>query len=99
MPTTKTIRTIKTLQKQSLLDIAVEHCGGVAAAVDIAALNNVSLTAMPPAHTVLVVPDIIAPLVVQHFKAKNWHPATGFAAPLTQIEVSTLSIDFAVSPD
>ena len=70
------MRIIKVQLGQSLLDIALQYCGDIAAALDIAALNNLPLCDQLAPNTELQVPDIVNKKVVNHFIEHNHSPAS-----------------------
>jgi hypothetical protein len=69
---------ITTLNSQSLLDVAIRHCGTVQAVVDIAILNNISITAdlVPGQLIELPSKDYGNQEVINFFVINNIDPAT-----------------------
>lgn len=69
------MKTITLLQGQSLFDIALQHCGSMEAAFDIAALNDIAVTDNP-AGMALQLPAPIDTMVVTYYKNNDIKPAT-----------------------
>lgn len=69
---------ITALHNQSLLDVAIRHCGTVEAVLDIAILNNISVTGELIPGQVIELPnnDYGFQEVVNFFAANNIDPAT-----------------------
>jgi hypothetical protein len=69
---------ITALNNQSLLDVAIRHCGTVEAVVDIAILNNISITndLVPGQLIALPVKDYGNQEVINYFSANKKDPAT-----------------------
>lgn len=65
---------MRTLEGQTIFDIAIQSCGSAEAAFDFAVLNGVSLTDEPT--LIDVVPDVIDADIVSYFAKKGLHPAT-----------------------
>lgn len=72
------MRTITVSEGQSLLDIAVEHCGDVEKAYDIAEMNSIELTEELQPGTSLKVPNVEVDrkATTEMFTAKGLKPAT-----------------------
>lgn len=85
------MRSINPKNRQSILDIAIEHSGDVAAALDICKQNNISLTQIP-IHN-LQIGDVINAKITQIFIQENYSPATGIAFPTGGIEQYIIGID------
>lgn len=66
------------LHNQTLLDIAIRHCGTVEAVLDIAVLNNVSITddLVPGQLLNLPTKDYGAQEVINFFELNQMEPAT-----------------------
>ena len=75
--------TATVLNRQSLFDVAVQHCGTMEAAFELAMLNGVALTddLTPGTELSLTEPDDKS--IVQTFDVNRYIPATGF----TQSEI------------
>lgn len=69
---------ITVLNNQTLLDIAIRHCGTVEAVADIAILNNVSITAdlVPGQLIELLKKDYGNQEVINYFSTNKVEPAT-----------------------
>lgn len=93
------MQTIKIQAGQSLLDIAIEHCGDAGAGLEIAQLNGVALTASLQPGTILVVPGVVNNRVVEHFKQRGLSPATFVSLPPAAIGICTIDLDFGIQPD
>jgi hypothetical protein len=75
---------MKTLQNQSLLDIAIQALGAAEAAFDIALLNNLSITDTIAPGLELTLPAVVNTDIASYYAAKGLRPATG-------IEISAVS--------
>ena len=66
------------LHNQTLHDIAIRHCGSIDAVIDIAVLNNVSITDdLVPGHLLnLPTKDYAAQEVINFFELNQMEPAT-----------------------
>ncbi len=53
------MRSIKTGEGQTVIDIAMQYCGDAGKAVEICILNNVSITTEFAPGTILNVPDVV----------------------------------------
>lgn len=74
------------------MDIAIEHCGDAAAALDICIDNNILLTQMPTAS--LQIGDVRNPKITQLFVSNNYSPATGIVfSPALGIEEFIVGVD------
>jgi hypothetical protein len=67
---------MKVLSGQTILDIAIQSCGGIEAAFDLAMLNGLNPTDDLIPGQELILPDVIDSDVQQYFQNKNIHPAT-----------------------
>ncbi|WP_448529203.1 hypothetical protein [Raineya sp.] len=67
--------------QQSLLDVALQECGDVSAVVDIARLNNISVTEDLEAGQVLFLPEAVKPEVVRYYKQRGIVLATDIPRP------------------
>jgi len=77
---------------QSLLDIAVQHCGSVEAALTIAIANGISITEAVAAGGELAVADAVNKSVVNLFAISKTNPATA----ITQTEALSTIADEGV---
>lgn len=82
---------VQVLNRQSLIDIALQETGTIEAAFDIAFANGLSVTDYVPG-TVLVIPDnvVINEQILKYYKTNNIQPAT-FIGEVTSI--SNLYVD------
>jgi hypothetical protein len=68
---------IKTQERQNIIDVAIQYCGDIQTAFEIAKLNKVSLTEVFEAGSVLYIPDALDREVVNYYVHNNIAPATG----------------------
>jgi hypothetical protein len=64
---------------QTLIDFAIEHCGDANKAIEIANLNNISITDEVAAGTNLIIPEVkdsTATSIINHFQKNNIVPAS-----------------------
>lgn len=93
--------TIAPSDRQSLLDIAVQTSGGVEAAFDLAAANDVSVSE-PLAGAQLETAPVADKMVLERYTARQIRPATELsdeeieAAPYGGIGFMGIEIDFMV---
>lgn len=71
------MNTAKVTQRQSIFDVAVQHCGSFEAAFDIAALNNIGLTDDLAAGNSLALPEPTDSAAVRTLAVNRQLPATG----------------------
>lgn len=94
---------IKPLNRQSLLDIAIQECGDVEAAMEIASLNGISISDTPDTETELIIPKPRNEKNVALYRAKGVKPATDISteeqdlATYGGIGYMGIEIDFIVS--
>lgn len=67
---------IITGNRQTVFDIAIQCCGSVEAAFDIAALNDIEVTSCPAHGTELEMPGITNKNAVRHYGQNEIRPAT-----------------------
>ena len=72
--------------RQSLFDIALQHCGIMEAAFDIAQANGISLTDDLTTGQTLTLPEPTDTSMVQHYTTNNIQPATA----ITNSEINDL---------
>lgn len=95
---------IVALNDQTLLDVAIRHCGSMDALVDISILNNMSITENPKAGQIILLPtkDYGNQEVVNYFVLHKIEPATGINNEamvfLTELGIGEMKIgtDFKV---
>lgn len=70
---------VTALHNQTLLDIAIRHCGTVEAVADIAILNNIGITVdlVPGQRIAVPAKDYGNQEVINYFRSNNLEPATG----------------------
>lgn len=94
--------TIVPQDRQSLLDIALQACGSIEAAFDLAAANDVSISEPLAAGVGLETVAPIDRIVLERFVAKGIRPATELSeentemAPYGGIGYMGIEIDFMV---
>ena len=66
---------------QSLLDVAVQHCGTFEAAFDAALINHLSFTDTLQTGQQIALPAVTDRQTVAHFAAANHSPATAISQP------------------
>ena len=67
---------ITVTSRQSVLDIALQHCGSLEAAFDIAQSNGISLTDDLTTGQSMSVPEPTDTAMAQHYGVNNLQPAT-----------------------
>lgn len=68
--------TISVKDNQSIIDMAIQHCGSAEAAFDLAALNGLSITdKLVPGQT-LILPDVVNRNIVEYYAGKGIVPTT-----------------------
>lgn len=67
---------VTVLNGQTIFDIALQCCGDIDAAYDIAAMNNIHVTACLDAGVLLQVPPAINSHVVRYYDQNRIYPAT-----------------------
>lgn len=68
---------ITVLNRQSLLDIAIQHTGSVFTAFDIALANGLSVSEMVEPGAVLILPEVEQNTdILNYYSAKKIQPAT-----------------------
>ena len=88
--------------RQSLLDIAVQTSGGVEAAFDLAAANDVSVSEPLEAGAQLETAPVADKMVLERYTARQIRPATELsdeeieAAPFGGIGYMGIEVDFMV---
>ena len=88
--------------RQSLLDIAVQTSGGVEAAFDLAAANDVSVSEPLEAGAQLETAPVADKMVLERYTARQIRPATELsdeeieAAPFGGIGSMGIEVDFMV---
>jgi len=93
---------MRVLERQSLLDIAMQYCGDASAAFAIAVLNGISASDGLIVDSELLLPDVIDSDVVKYYINNDIQPATTVTdremnAQLGGLGFMSLGIDFIVS--
>lgn len=94
---------VKVKERQSLLDIALQTSGGMAAAWGLAAINDTSLTAVLSDDLPLRTAPVEHPYTVNRYHVEKIYPATALSreeeTALTQegIHFMGIEIDFIIS--
>lgn len=87
------------LDGQSLFDIAIQECGSVEAAFDLAVANNISMSNELASSQSLNITPVVNKQVVEYYKNKRLQPATWTRfneVQLTGIDFMSIEIDFTV---
>jgi hypothetical protein len=71
---------IKVLNGQSIFDVAIQAAGSAEAAMEIAALNGISITDDLAAGTVLKVSATLSKQIADYYRTNGIRPATGLSA-------------------
>lgn len=72
------MRTAVAMSGQTMFDLALQYCGDIEAAFDIASLNDMPVTSsLCPGETIRL-PDVANKRVADYFKANGIKPATAF---------------------
>ena len=71
---------ITVTSRQSVLDIALQHCGSLEAAFDIAQSNGISLTDDLTTGQSMSVPEPTDTAMAQHYCVNNLQPATAITS-------------------
>lgn len=87
---------ITALHNQTLLDVAIRHCGTVEAVADIAILNNISITDdLVPGQLISLPPkDYGNQEVINYFSANKIDPATALTEEHTILTEGDSGIGF-----
>lgn len=95
------MKTITVLNNQSLLDIAIRHCGTIEAITDIAILNNLSITNELSPGEIIKIPDYDYGYqnVVNFFEDNKKEPATALSSADKLIIEGESGIDFWIIED
>lgn len=85
---------IKVQDRQTLLDVAIQYLGDAAGAIDLAQLNNISITDSPQTGQILKVDtdQVIDARVVSYLREKD-------VVPITDLEVVTYASPVSGSPN
>jgi LysM repeat protein len=70
------MRTITAQDRQTLFDIAIEHCGDREAVFSIIEMNDMSMTEKIEAGQTIIIPAIYKKEVSAYYQSNNIHPAT-----------------------
>lgn len=71
---------IRSLDRQNVLDVALQYCGDIDVAFDLAAQNDMAITDEIPAGTTYKEPEIINNGIVTRYAALRIMPATDLSA-------------------
>ena len=86
--------TIKVRDNQSLFDLAVQSSGSVEAAMSLAVLNDLALSAWLEAGVTLIEPSIISSQIVGYYGSRGIMPATAISTQTDTPATSDLGIEF-----
>lgn len=70
------MKTIIVQRGQTLWDIALQYCGTIDAAYQIAAINNILVTTQPKTNNTLKVPEVTNKKIVSYYFAHDINPAS-----------------------
>ncbi|MDD4394871.1 MAG: hypothetical protein PHQ33_03180 [Bacteroidales bacterium] len=72
------METIRLRDRQTIFDVALQACGSAEAAFDIARMNDISISELLPAGTILKIPEVdsSSKRVVDYYD-NTFYPATG----------------------
>ena len=87
------MQAIQIQDRQTLFDLAIQHCGDREAAFQIADTNDLSLTEALSAGFSLAVPEPINQRVVYHYRTNSIIPATAAGTETTNAENSIITND------
>lgn len=90
---------MKTLQGQSLIDLAIQSSGRASSAFALSVKNNVSLTGEIEPSTTIAAIDVASSPVVSYYEAKGLKPASyavAESANLAGIGYMTIEQNFTV---
>ena len=97
---------ITVLHNQSLLDLALQHTGGIESIFELAVLNGKSVTDDMVAGASLLVEATTNKDILAYYTAKNIQPATAFTKAdeqvferLEGISIWAINLDFIVSKE
>lgn len=65
------MRTISVVQGQTVYDVALQHCGNQSAAIEVALLNGIDVTADLANGTTLQVPAVVDKRVVSYYTSNK----------------------------
>lgn len=94
---------VKPLDRQSLLDIAIQTSGSVDAAFELAAKNDIAISEELSLEVELETVAVVDKIVLSRYKARNIRPATEVSledmerVPYGGIGFMGIEIDFIVS--
>jgi hypothetical protein len=95
------MKLIKILERQSLMDLAIEHGGDLDAVFEIMEMNDLSITAELEAGQSIYVPDAINKAIVYYYFNNNIHPASDYIENELQsiIDNNDGSVEIVVNND
>ena len=70
------MRNTTVLNGQTMFDIALQHCGSIEAAFEMAALNDVPVTSLLQPGATILLPEITNKRIVAYYQAHRVEPAT-----------------------
>lgn len=94
---------IKPLERQSVLDVAIQTSGGVEAAFELSVKNDIAISAEIARDAELDTVAVVDKAVLSRYEARNLRPATELspedleAVPYGGIGFMGIEIDFVVS--
>lgn len=97
------MKTIKPLDRQSLVDIAIQTGGGMEAAIELAIKNDLPVSEELARDVVLETGTVVDKIVLSRYEARDVRPATEISpedkelVPYGGINYMGVEIDFIVS--
>lgn len=84
-------KSVRIMERQSLLDIALQECGNIEAAFDIALINKLSVTDYVPLFLVEIPQDTeVDEKVLNYYTSLSLRPAT---SPVLEVDLSDEYVD------
>jgi hypothetical protein len=93
---------VKVLEGQSLFDLAVQACGSVESVISMAGLNDLAITDVLIAGSVIGTPETLSKSVSEYYRMKGMRPATAVTISAMDnlrdegIDYWAVEIDFVV---
>lgn len=79
--------------QQTLIDLAIQHCGDPEACFDLAMLNGLSITDLPATGANLITPPVIDSRVVSWFISEEIEPASNISDGITAVGIGQMVIN------
>jgi hypothetical protein len=88
---------MKVLEGQTLIDIAIQHCGSADAVYDISVLNGLSVTDELVPGTALILPNVVNAEIVIYYDNKGLCSATALVAQ-AELVLSVVDTFISIAP-